>query len=184
LPQALFLCEGSGSATNMTHNKEHLYNTGGRRLVAAVVDVMAIRMAIPVILAIIPLWSVRWVVWAILELSIAAYFVVLHARKGATLGKWLSGVVVRDYATLGCPTMRQCLRREAPLVAALFAEVFLAAYYTFISGAVLEDQAPILLHVLGWSLTIWLAIEIATMFLDSRRRAVHDYLGHTIVQCV
>jgi uncharacterized RDD family membrane protein YckC len=128
-----------------------------------------------------------------LWLAAMLYEPVLHARFGATLGKFAVGVRVRRSNGDKVNWLRSVIRSSVPLLAST-AWIFSVAPLTFALPA--ED-----FHGQGWSdlfqliksdvdsqygaielvVGAWFWSEFATMLLKSKRRAIHDLLADTVV---
>lgn len=126
-----------------------------------------------------------------------AYTVVLHARWGQTLGKRAAGIRLRDAATGGPVGWSHAVRRSAVDVA--IGLVFFVGSVEALSRLSTSELTSLgwfarqdRLHDLtpAWALVAerlsfaWVASEVLTMLLNARRRALHDFLGGTVVTYV
>ncbi len=122
-----------------------------------------------------------------------AYSVVGHAKWGKTLGKHFAGVRVRS--TTGTPlTWKQSLRRSG--VDLLLGTVGAVAYAFVIMRIPKQEFAlkgwqeiqtlydalrPAWVRVLEYSYWVWISSELVTMLFNPQRRALHDFIGGTVV---
>src|SRR5262249_4051911 len=96
-----------------------------------------------------------------------AYSVCLHAYKGQTLGKMLTGVKVLDRSESRLPGFSQALMRDVVLIVAdaictaRFVYVVATDQYTSITEAALGSW-----KWMGYSSPIWFALEIVTMLTN------------------
>lgn len=101
-----------------------------------------------------------------------AYSIYFHGTYGATIGKMVCKVKVVDAKTEQPITMRQAFIRESiPLVIILF----LIGY-----SVTTEHAAPGLLLTVS-IMYLWFFAEVITMFTNSKRRAIHDFIAETVV---
>lgn len=121
--------------------------------------------------------------------AILAYSIILHGLFGQTLGKRLLGVRVYDIRG-GKLSMRQAVLRDAvPLgLVAIGVAVDLP---TVVSGRNPYDPATFAFSKLSalqllplWGSLVWFLVELLTMLLNPRRRAVHDLIAKSVVMRV
>ncbi|MGC3990411.1 MAG: RDD family protein [Chthoniobacteraceae bacterium] len=139
------------------------------------------------------LLDLRWPGWLsalLLILSNTAwivYTVVLHKCYGQTIGKMVTRVKVVDHRTEGPISWRQaCLRDGLPL---LFLGLPLIHEVALLLSGV-PYQRVISEEVTGgfsgfWMMQslsgLWLLAELITMLTNEKRRALHDFIGGTVV---
>ena len=110
-----------------------------------------------------------------------AYSVILHARYGQTIGKLAAGVRVMDLAETRLPSVRQAILRDigeilANLAAFLFASLVAMGIYSSSDAAFSRFW-----DVFMWANLAWTLLELVTMLTNRKRRALHDYIGGTVV---
>jgi uncharacterized RDD family membrane protein YckC len=109
------------------------------------------------------------------------YEVLLVARYGQTLGKMACGVRIRDLNG-GAVSMQHAVLRQiglifsVPYFAAIQAQNILAG--NLANRALGEDSSY---HAFLFILLAWTLLEIVTMLTNRKRRAVHDFIAHTVV---
>jgi len=128
-----------------------------------------------------------------LWLAAAVYEPVLHAKFGATLGKYVLGIRVVNLCGQPIKWSAAVLRSAISIA--------LSAYWIYCTGSALFNLPSQEFHGQGWSdlfqtlrhdfpphyeqfepyLGIWFWSEFATMLLNPRRRAIHDYMAGTVV---
>ena len=152
----------------------HRYQTGLRRVAAAVIDALLLSApgtALTANGALTPNGQ------AILEQVNAflplLYSIVLHYRFGQTFGKKLVGIKVLDVSETRLPSWRQAVLRDS---------VWLGLE---VLGLVLAVVDFVNLEWLAWGVVnaslLWVILEITTMLLSPKRRAIHDLLAGTVV---
>ncbi len=104
-----------------------------------------------------------------------AYNVVMRWQYGATLGEQAVGVTVVDISERPL-TLRQALLREVYGIVE-------SGYGTFlnISALAAGRSVPGDDKISSWVLGIFSAIELVTIFSNSKRRAPHDFIAGTVV---
>ena len=159
------------------------YRTGLKRLWAAIVDGIVF---MPLLL--VEQWIYKTTnsvsilfTWAtFVTFAPLIYSIILHYRYGQTIGKWVAGVKVLDISETRKLTLRQSIYRDIfyLMVAAIG---FLYYGFLFIRSDnkenVLGDYSSFSDDPILW----WTLIELITMFTNSRRRAVHDFLAKSVV---
>ena len=111
------------------------------------------------------------------------YRVIMHARFGRTVGKWMTGIRVYNLSETGKPSLKQALLRDIfSFVAAIASSV--ALLWLIYAG---QNY-----HLQGTTKTLtfdrcmdyqssWITIEVIFMFANLKRQAVHDYIAGTVV---
>jgi uncharacterized RDD family membrane protein YckC len=109
------------------------------------------------------------------------YTIIGHGRYGQTLGKKLMGIKVLD---IGEKTVIGCKRaffRESiwfcVSIAGLIYLVYTSRNATFIDEQMAETYDSIVTIIS----TTWFVVELITMLLNNKRRAVHDFFANSVV---
>jgi uncharacterized RDD family membrane protein YckC len=111
----------------------------------------------------------------------AAYFIVMHARTGQTLGKRLFGVRVVRAADESGISWKQSVLRETPSL--LFLTGFAAFDLTLFAFGIAHAPTWVMIaYTIVYRLSdFWnLGDALCTLF-NSKRRSFHDYVGQTVV---
>lgn len=111
-----------------------------------------------------------------------AYFVLMHAKYGQTVGKMATNVKVWDKSETKGITLRQSIIRE--IVPAMFACVGLIYFLGFgvaDESGNLTETAELVLISTGIVAITWSIVEIITMLFNRKRRALHDLIAGTVV---
>lgn len=115
------------------------------------------------------------VVWAAGMLVItSAYFVYFHGRYGQTIGKRLLRIRVlsaKDEKPIG---YAMAIRRESTWI--------VWGGLTAFSLHWLNDAMPSVAASISTAETVWWFADILVLLLNSRRRAIHDFIGGTVVR--
>jgi uncharacterized RDD family membrane protein YckC len=126
------------------------------------------------------IWSrVAWL--AALQVAGLAYEILMLGIYGQTLGKMACGVIVRDISERPLSMMQAVLRNIVPLV--LLSLGFWAYLPPMIHHQPPIDfaQQPLAARVLGYVSFIWGWADILTVFTNTKRRALHDYIAGSVV---
>lgn len=116
-------------------------------------------------------------VWAPIHfLYYMAYSILMTGLYGQTIGKWLMKVRVLDLSEVPL-TMRQAVMRDiVPLViSALTLLVYLG---TGELEARKFSDPQILVGYVGLG---WFVLEVVTMLMNNKRRALHDFIARSVV---
>jgi len=111
------------------------------------------------------------------------YAIFMHGYFGQTLGKMLMSIKVLNHNSETVINVKQALRRESVNLALNISWMlitFVVAISLEISGAI----SPGLSYtVIGFGILamIWGISEFITMLFNDKRRAIHDYIGKTVV---
>ena len=103
------------------------------------------------------------------------YSIYFNGRYGGTIGKLKCNIRIVDHKTEGPISYKQALLRDAiPLI-----------LITLLCGATLavppgenDMQRP---QYIASIFILWIFIEILTMLINSKRRALHDFIAGTVV---
>jgi uncharacterized RDD family membrane protein YckC len=170
------------------------YATFWQRLLALLVDVLVL---LP--LAIGPMFfegvsrPLDIVVTTVLTVIGWLYVVFFHARWGQTVGKmalkirvvrtdgspigW--GNALRRHSVDGVLSLLSIIAQSAAILSIPGAE-YVAAGWTE-RGELVANAAPAGLQWVNIALMVWGWGEVLTMMFNRRRRALHDFLGGTVV---
>ena len=165
-----------------------------QRLSAGVVDALVFTP-----LCVLSVWAIgqsaTTAVIVSLGVSVAyySYSIVGHAVWGQTIGKRVAGIRVRSLS--GAPiSWRVALRRSSVDIG--LGIVSVVGYATVLFAIPEADFAskgwqqvseqydsarPTWVRVVEYSYWVWLAGEVFTVLLNPRRRAIHDFIGGTVV---
>ena len=108
------------------------------------------------------------------------YSVFLHYKYGQTYGKWVAGVKVLDVGETRTLTFRQSLYRDSfYLLVATIGFIYYGVLLTQTTEqeTVLNEYSSFSDNPIFW----WTLIELITMLLNSKRRALHDFIAKSIV---
>jgi len=120
--------------------------------------------------------------WHVLNASLwLVYSVIGHAVWGQTVGKRVTGVKVMQLSGDPLGLKRALLRDAASWVIAIvnvagdFPKVMVG-----INPAHIKDRGTVG-QILVWGAMAWFVLELATMLLNDKRRAVHDLIAGAVV---
>jgi len=113
----------------------------------------------------------------------ALYAIFMHGYFGQTLGKMSMEIKVLNHDTETDINVKQALRRESVNLALNISWVVIilvVATSLEMSGAISEGLSY---AVIGFGVLamVWGISEFVTMLFNDKRRAVHDYIGKTVV---
>jgi len=113
--------------------------------------------------------------------SYSLYRIVMHGKYGQTLGKMLLKVKARSIHG-GSMNYRQALLREiVPLgFSVVIALLSASAIYSGAAPHNAYELIPIA-QWFDWGATLWVVIDIMTFFSSYQCRALHDFIGKTVV---
>lgn len=176
------------------HNNGPVYNNFFRRLFAGILDSLVIA-AITTPLYLMSRYATEMgfsvVVNALIICACPAYFAVLHAKYGKTLGKLVFQIKVVDHESFHLISINKALLRVVfPILIAgvlILAQVFLMLLPFMPLDVDMGTHIMIALFV-GLSMfvvlasqVIWFLLEAITMLFSSKRRALHDYMAGSVV---
>ena len=121
-------------------------------------------------------------VWAVFySVSFVVYYVFMHVKFGQTIGKWICKVKVVDYESEKSINITQAILRD-------IVPVLLVPYsiYSYTSGyaadpGVFSDPSNGFDLIVAMILLFWVFLELITMLMNKKRRAVHDFIAGTVV---
>jgi uncharacterized RDD family membrane protein YckC len=116
------------------------------------------------------------------------YAVILHKRYGQTVGKMVTKVRVVDYRTEGAISWKQAFLRDGlptlflllPLYHDIY-RVMLGVPYALVSTEGFEAGMNASYWIMQMLPGLWLLAELVTMLTNEKRRALHDFIGGTVV---
>lgn len=159
------------------------YSTFWKRLYAGIIDGVFIYAISYVLLRLISegINNYTFVFFTFLPFL---YSIGMHSYNGQTFGKMAVGVQVTNSKNESSITYIQALLRDLVPIICLTALVIMSLNAPEVET--LEDMEIhkdffFMLSVLGVTRTIWFILEFATMLLNKKRRALHDYIAGTVV---
>jgi len=122
------------------------------------------------------------IVWLFVYVfAVPVYTILMHGRFGQTLGKMATGIIVLHVSENRIINYEEAVIRESPnLIGSLFFFV-MTVYLEFDTDAFTNHAFVITYGILSSANAIWFLVEIITMFSNKKRRALHDYLAHSVV---
>lgn len=123
------------------------------------------------------------VLQAVNGIQYIGYVVFMHGFYGQTLGKMVMDVKVLDHDTETDITLKQSVRRESVNIAINSSWILLLLFIS-ISLQQLGSVPEVLTYLiigLNSLATVWALSEFITMLFNEKRRAIHDFIGKTVV---
>jgi len=117
--------------------------------------------------------------------SYVIYSVLMLGLRGQTLGKMVCRVRVLDASSEAPITFRHALLRDSvPIVINIIMTVYLLKNQTLYWQIVKNqrpESLPLPLVIFAGFGVIWFLLELITMLTNKKRRALHDFIGGTVV---
>jgi uncharacterized RDD family membrane protein YckC len=159
------------------------YRTGRKRIWAAIVDYILFMPLLFVDLNLLTSEANIFILiaWNIFRIFLPVFYsIIAHYKYGRTVGKWVARVKVIDVSETRNITLKQAILRDGVYLLFLLAGLLYFGFLALTSG-----EAGYLLNNyvdFAWSpYGIWILLEIITMLVNSKRRAVHDFIAKTVV---
>jgi uncharacterized RDD family membrane protein YckC len=161
------------------------YHTFWRRIGALTIDSLLSSLFVSGLLCIFYLFTSRSWTWFVMlnvatNLATAAYFILMPARSGQTLGKMAAGVVIENID--GSPiTYEQAFLRHLPRLALGICGSILALYWLWGIPRIELHSFRTMPHFMRLISVLWLVAEALTVVSNDRLRAIHDFIANTVV---
>lgn len=161
------------------------YSTFWPRFWAATIDgiLIAILLYIECLIFGIEYSTLDKFLQALNGVQFAIYAIFMHGYFGQTLGKMFMEVKVLNHATETVINVKQALRRESVNLVLNISWVLIIL--TVATTLEMTGAVPLGLSyaVIGFGILalVWGISEFVTMLFNDKRRAVHDYIGKTVV---
>ncbi len=120
-----------------------------------------------------------WIVFSFLVYPI--YSILCHYFFGQTLGKFVYRIKVLDVSETRLPSLSQCLLRDS---VALIDSIVVCSWIIYdirtrgYEEAMHHSSVPPILNHLGLG---WYLLELGSMMLNRKSRAIHDFIASTVV---
>ncbi len=160
------------------------YDTFWRRLGAGFCDglvFMPLNIADSVIQSYqldIPL-KIAWLL--VFVFSRPLYIILMHAQYGQTIGKMATGIIVVHINEDRIINYKEAVLRESPFWITIMISVIITVYYLLAPHAIADEHASDSYTILSYAGLIWYLLEILTMLSNNKRRALHDFIAHSVV---
>ncbi len=152
---------------------ESKYQTFWRRFGALLIDILIIAVAPALFIAFLPQKFHHNIILQFVLVSIASgYFIYSHSTSGRTVGKKAVGLKVIHEKTEKNLTIAQAFYRELPNI------IMNLSYLINYKG---QEADSLLTAYEGQIALYWLIGEIACVFNNPKRRALHDYIAGSVV---
>lgn len=112
--------------------------------------------------------------------SFYVYTIYFHWSTGQTLGKKWMDVRVIDKSETRLLTLKQSFRRDS-----IYIVLEMIGLIVLLSKIIQQGKYPfgesIIENYLDWLTTLWFLLEIGTMLINEKKRAIHDLLADSVV---
>jgi uncharacterized RDD family membrane protein YckC len=105
----------------------------------------------------------------------------MHALYGQTLGKMATKVKVLAATETSVPGFRRSLLRDSVYIVMMITSLVWFIVILLQDGFTAAYWESNVSFVIGLFSVGWFFLELVTMLLNRRRRALHDYIGGTVV---
>ncbi|MFN8251928.1 MAG: RDD family protein [Ferruginibacter sp.] len=174
------------------------YNTGWRRLGAAVADALLIGTGFIVVYWLVTTYNhsggsaIENYYWTLLASAASiGYSVWMHWKYGQTVGKMIAGIKVVDKSETKSITLLQAVLRDGFYILAATVFLIIIGFSLKQENAIVFEDTAYLLQAQettyywqqlnDYAGTVWVIIELLTMLFNDKRRALHDYMAATVV---
>jgi len=113
----------------------------------------------------------------------AIYVILMHGYFGQTLGKMFMNIKVLNHDTETVINVKQALRRESVNLTLNFTWVLIILVTAVSLNMTGTISGSLTYTVVAFSVLtmVWGLSEFVTMLFNDKRRAIHDYIGKTVV---
>jgi len=158
------------------------YRTFGQRFGAAIIDGIILSIVSKLLIYAAHSFSgVGALIFNSLDIFLfVIYSVLFHGLFSQTVGKMLMGVVLLDAKTEEYIGFGHAIMRDSVIIA-----LTAIAYSIILIGS--DDSGVVSERYLDWLVIVaivnfvWFFIEIITMLFNKKNRALHDFIGGTVV---
>lgn len=178
-------CHKQNFEKDLTERLDTKFSTFWPRFWAALIDglLFAVILYIECLLFGVEYDSRDRFLQALNGLQFSLYAIVMHGMFGQTLGKMITQVKVLNNETEDKINLLQALRRESVSLALnaswVIMLITIATIYEM-TGSIPEGLAYGVI-AFGIIALIWGISEFITMLFNKKRRALHDFIGKTVV---
>lgn len=159
------------------------YHTGFRRLGAAIIDSIIFTPLLMVDLWILNQTDNVWIVflWTVFNAALYCFYsIFFHYKFGRTIGKWVTGVKVLGISETTLLSLKQAILRDSVY---LVIQVIGMLYFLYLVSKTGDLDIIIMdyRNFIDYSFLCWMALELLSMLTNEKRRAIHDWLGGSVV---
>lgn len=104
------------------------------------------------------------------------YSVILHYKFGQTYGKWVTGVKVIDATEIQKINLKQSIFRDIFYIVVAIIGVCYFILQCPQGFFIISDDSVYTMPFFLWNL-----LEVFVMFINPKRRTIHDYLANSVV---
>jgi uncharacterized RDD family membrane protein YckC len=159
------------------------YSTGLKRIWAAIVDGIVFMPFLLIDYFLISPATNEYIriCWLLFTVFTPIFYsIILHYNYGQTIGKWVVGIKVMDVTETKNISFKQSVIRDS-----FYLFIELIAFLYFLVQLFKTGKTSYLLEDFnsfgGIPFLVWTLLELATMLLNKKRRAIHDFLARSVV---
>lgn len=164
---------------------EKKYRTGTKRLLAGIID--AIVISVPLLFlddyfrteqlnkSLLFLWLI---IYAFIPM---VYSVYLHFKYGQTLGKLITGIKVLNLDEKTNLSFFQSMLRDSFYIVLEIIDLFYCGFQLIFSNEPTSKILAFYDDIGALIAVIWILIELITMLLNNKMRAIHDFMANSVV---
>ncbi len=160
------------------------YNTFAGRFWAGIIDGLILIPILIIDLIILQPHNDLYIVIPWLAISYLIYFaysIYFHWKYGQTIGKKATKVSVVDVSEIKGLRFSQALLRDSIPLLIQFALIIRLVIATIEIGYYDDVKLYNETQILSTVSTVWFLLEVVTMLMNDKRRALHDYIANTVV---
>jgi uncharacterized RDD family membrane protein YckC len=109
------------------------------------------------------------------------YSVLLTGLFGQTIGKIIMGVKVLDLGERKVIGIKRAILRDSVPIILQILSLCILGLHAIEVLSVTDEVSSVAESIISWTSFLWFIIELITMFLNRKRRAVHDLIASSVV---
>ena len=159
------------------------YNAFWRRLAAGMFDgliVLLISLLVAKFFLLSNQYSSFGLIFSLALLTIL-YSVLLTGLVGQTIGKIVMGIKVLDISEKEVIGVKRAILRDSVLIIFQILSLIIIGIKNFEVLHISENVSSFFESLINRSSFYWFLLELITMFINKKRRAIHDFLSSSVV---
>ena len=109
------------------------------------------------------------------------YSVLLTGLVGQTIGKIVMGIKVLDISEKEVIGIKRAIFRDSVLIIFQMLSLFIITIKNFEILHISDQVSSFFESMISRSSFCWFVLELITMFINEKRRAIHDFLASSVV---
>lgn len=159
------------------------YSSFGQRLISNLIDSLILLAAGKLIDLFFDFESqISYILYFIITpIYTLSYFVILNWKYGQTIGKMAMKIIIVDITETKGISLKQSILRDSVWILFELIGSTVVIYMIIKEGYYSDKAYDFQTNIISRITIFWALAELITVLFNKKRRAIHDFIGNTVV---